>query len=44
MKREEFKEFLEKASPEDLAKVLRRLAIIMQTKVYLLWRNPAFQD
>jgi len=37
VKRSEFTKFLEKASPEDLAKVLRRLAIIMQTKVYLFW-------
>jgi len=44
IKREEFKEFLEKASLEDLAKVLRRMAIIMQTKVYLLWRTPDFQQ
>ncbi len=43
MKREEFKRFLEKASLKDLAKVLRRLAILTQTKVYLLWRNHAFR-
>ncbi len=44
VKKEEFKKFLDKASMEDLAKVLRRLAIITQTKVYLLWRTPDFQQ
>jgi len=40
VKKPEFEAFLERSNPEDLAKVLRRLTIIMQTKVYLLWRNP----
>jgi len=36
----EYREFIRKASHEKLAKVLRTLAILTQTKVYLLWKNP----
>ncbi len=36
----EYREFIRKVSHEKLAKVLRTLAILTQTKVYLLWRNP----
>jgi len=35
----EYGEFMRKASHEKLAKVLRTLAILTQTKVYLLWKN-----
>lgn len=42
VKRSEFWEFIGKASVESLAKVLRRVAVLTQTKVYLLWENPCF--
>jgi len=42
VKKPKFEAFLGQAGPEDLAKVLRRLAILMQTKVYLLWRARTF--
>jgi len=42
MKREEFEEFITKAPLETLAKVISRLAILAQTKVYLLWKNPSY--
>lgn len=38
VKREEFKEFLEGASPGTIAKLISRLAVLAQTKVYLFWR------
>lgn len=44
VRKSEFKEFIENASLSRVAKVLRRLAVLSQTKVYLLWRNPAFED
>jgi len=40
VKREEFKEFLEEASLETIAKIISRLAVLAQTKVYLFWQNP----
>jgi hypothetical protein len=36
---EEFLEKLNRASGEDLAVVLKRLAFLAQTKTYLFWRN-----
>ena len=36
----EFEEFIKEASLETLATVLRCLAVLSQTKVYFLWRNP----
>jgi len=39
-KKSEFEEFIVKASLETLAKVISRLAILAQTKVYLLWKKP----
>jgi len=36
---EEFLEKLNRASSEDLAVILKRLAFLAQTKVYLFWRN-----
>jgi len=36
---EEFLEKLNLASGEDLAVILKRLAFLAQTKVYLFWRN-----
>jgi ABC-type lipoprotein export system ATPase subunit len=35
-----YKEMLEDASIEKLAKILRAVAILAQTKVYLFWANP----
>ena len=35
--RMEFKEKIEKLSDEKLAKVLKRLSFLTQTKVYLFW-------
>ena len=40
VKKQEFEEFIRETSVETLATVLRRLAVLSQTKVYLLWRNP----
>jgi len=42
VKRSEFREFIGKATVGTLAKVLRRVAVLTQTKVYLLWRSPCF--
>jgi hypothetical protein len=36
---EEFLEKMNRASSEDLAVILKRLAFLAQTKVYLFWRN-----
>jgi len=38
-KRDEFKVWLDKADNETLAKVLSRLAILSQNKVYLIWKK-----
>jgi len=38
-KRKEFKEFIEKAEKEEIAKVLSRIAILAQRKAYLIWRR-----
>jgi hypothetical protein len=43
VKREEFKEFLEGASLETMAKLISRLAVLAQTKVYLFWQNPTLE-
>ena len=39
VKKGEFEEFVENATLQCLARVLRKLAILLQTKVYLLWRK-----
>ena len=39
MRRAEYERFIEESSREVLAKVLRRLAVLSQTKVYLLWKR-----
>jgi len=44
LRREEFREILENATVEKLAKMLRILSILMQTKVYLIWKNLAFNS
>jgi len=36
---EEFMEILENVTVEKLAKMLRILSILMQTKVYLIWKK-----
>ena len=35
-------DMVEKASLEKLAKILKALSFLAQTKVYLLWKNPKF--
>lgn len=40
VKKKEFQKFITEASAETLAKVISRLAVLAQTKVYLFWRNP----
>ena len=42
MPKEEFNNCVDKASLEKLAKMLRILSFLTQTKVYLFWKNPAF--
>ena len=37
---QQYQSALEKAGIEKIAKILRVLSILMQTKVYLLWKNP----
>ena len=44
VKKAKFKEFVREASVETLAIVLRRLAVLSQTKVYLLWKNPEYKN
>jgi ABC-type ATPase with predicted acetyltransferase domain len=44
LKREEFRNILENATIEKLAKMLRILGILMQTKVYLIWKNPTINN
>jgi len=39
-KREEFKEWIENQRLHVIAKVLSRLAVLAETKVYLFWNNP----
>jgi len=39
--REKFKRILDEANPERLAKMLKILSILTQSKVYLFWRNDA---
>jgi len=41
-KKAEYQDMLKTASTEKLAKILRTLAVLAQTKVYLVWKNPAF--
>jgi GNAT superfamily N-acetyltransferase len=43
VRKEEFNKFVAEASTEKLAKVISRLAVLAQTKVYLLWKNPSFE-
>jgi len=43
VKKPEFKKFISEASVETLAKILSRLAVLAQTKVYLIWKNPNIQ-
>lgn len=43
VKKVEFKEFIQKADLRRLARGLHTLAVLSQTKVYLLWRKPAYQ-
>jgi len=38
----EFCKYVEEADAEKLAKMLRILSFLTQTKVYLFWKNPAF--
>jgi len=40
LEKNEFKEFIAEATLETVAKVISRLAILAQTKVYPFWRNP----
>jgi hypothetical protein len=42
-KRSEAHRAIDGASLEKLAKMLRVLGFLAQTKVYLFWRNPAYQ-
>ena len=44
LRREEFNEILENATIEKTAKMLRILSILMQTKVYLIWKNPTINN
>ena len=39
----EFEEWLEKQDLHVIAKILSRLAVLAETKVYLFWKNPALQ-
>ena len=39
LKKESFRKWLKKSSTEVLAKVLSRLAVLAETKVYLFWEN-----
>ena len=39
-----YRDALEKAGVEKTAKILRVLSILMQTKVYLLWKRDAFRS
>jgi hypothetical protein len=41
--RGEFLEKLKRAGCEDLAVILKRLAFLVQSKVYLFWRNSGFE-
>jgi len=40
VQKEEYRNFISDASVETLSKVISRLAVLAQTKVYLLWKNP----
>lgn len=44
LRREEFRKILENATVEKLAKMLRILSILMQMKVYLIWKKPAINS
>ncbi|KYH39677.1 MAG: Sigma 54 interacting domain protein [Candidatus Bathyarchaeota archaeon B26-2] len=41
MRKAEYERFIREASEEALAKAIRRLAILSQTKVYLVWKREA---
>ncbi len=43
VRKEEYGRFITEASAETLAKVISRLAVLAQTKAYLIWKNPASQ-
>lgn len=43
IRKAEFREILEEMSLEKLAKALQTLSILIQTKVYLLWRSPKYE-
>jgi len=40
VRKKEFEEWIKDKSLEELAKVLARLAVLAETKVYLFWTNP----
>ncbi len=44
LRRGEFSEILENATIEKTAKMLRILSILIQTKVYLIWKNPTINN
>jgi hypothetical protein len=39
MRKAEYERFIREASREALAKAIKRLAILSQTKVYLVWKR-----
>ena len=41
-KPEETRKAIDEAGLEKIAKTLRILSFLVQTKVYLIWKNPAF--
>jgi len=42
-KKQEFENWLENQDLPGIAKVLSRLAVLAETKVYLFWKNPNLQ-
>jgi hypothetical protein len=44
LRRAEFNEILENATIEKTAKMLRILSILMQMKIYLIWKNPTINN
>jgi len=42
LKKDDFRKWLKKSSNEVLAKVLSRLAVLAETKIYLYWKNRNF--
>ena len=43
-RRKDFEAWIEKQNLHTIAKVLRRLAVLAETKVYLFWSNPDFTN